>query len=385
MALQADRNRVLIHALGADMGGALRHLTNFLPELAAQDRRREYVVLVRDVFPAPDLPSNIRLERISRKRAASWVSRVKFDLWDVPALASSLKCGAVVSLTNFGPVWCDTPHVLFQRNALFFCDYYWSLIGGRKRWEALARRRLLQASISKAEVIVTPSEAMASMIRNTFPNLANKRFLTLYHGFEREALAAPLEDRFASLLKDRRGSKFLYPTHAARHKGFEVLLDMLAALKSKGVEFCLFATIDRQDWPEGVRRYEQRIRELALGGEVVFTGRVPQDQMGELYRACDLMIYPSLCESFGFSMIEAMGHGLPIVASDTMINREICREGAIYYAPLNPVAGAETVMHALDGEIRQQICQGGLRRMASFDWSWRRYASEFVAILDSLR
>jgi len=385
MALQVDHLRVLIHALGADMGGALRHLTSFLPELAAQDRRREYVVLVRESFPTLELPSNIRLERVSRKRAAGWVSRVKFDLWDVPALASSLNCGAVVSLTNFGPIWYDRPHVLFQRNALYFCDYYWSLVGGPKRWEALARRRLLQASISKAEVIVTPSEAMASMIRNAFPNLADRRFATLYHGFEREALAAPLEDRFASLLKVRRGVKLLYPTHAARHKGFDVLFDILGALKGKGVEFCLFATIDRQDWPEGVRRYEERVRELDLDGEVVFTGRVPQDQMGALYRACDLMIYPSLCESFGFSMVEAMGHGLPIVAADTMINREICREGAIYYAPLDAAAGAETVMHALDGEIRQQICQGGLRRMGSFDWSWKRYASEFMAILDDLR
>lgn len=385
MALQSDSSRVLIHALGADMGGGLRHLTSFLPELAARDRHREYVVLVRDAFPALELPSNIRLERVSRKRAAGWASRIKFDLWDVPALASSLNCGAVVSLTNFGPVWCQTPHVLFQRNALFFCDYYWSVVGGRKRWEALARRRLLKASISEAQLIVTPSEAMASMIRSAFPDLADRRFATLYHGFDGGALAAPLEGRFASLLNDRRGFKFLYPTHAARHKGFEVLFDMLAALKGKGVEFCLFATIDRQDWPEGVSRYEERVRELELQNEVVFTGRVPQDQMGALYRACDLMIYPSLCESFGFSMVEAMGHGLPIVAADTMINREICREGAIYYAPLDAVAGTEAVMHSLSREIRQQICQGGSRRMSSFDWSWSRYASEFVTILDSLR
>lgn len=360
----------------------MRHLTSFLPELATHDPRREYVVLVRESFPPIELPSNITLERVSRRRASGWFSRVRFDLWDVPALASSLGCSTVVTLTNFGPIWCDRPHVLFQRNALFFCDYYWSLVSGRKRWEAIARRRLLEASMARADLIVTPSEAMASMIKSSCPELANKRFATLYHGFEKRGLAAPLEDRFAALLTSRRGVKLLYPTHAARHKGFDVLFDVLAALKGKGIEFCLFATVAREDWPEGMEGYEKRIRELGLGNEVVFIGRVPQDQMGALYRACDLMIYPSLCESFGFSMVEAMGHGLPIVAADTLINREICGEGAIYYSPFDAAAGAAAVSRALDRETTWRIRDGGSRRIASFDWSWKRYAREFVALLE---
>ena len=54
----------LIHALGANMGGAMRHLTNFLPELGRQDATRESVVLAREPVPSLDVAANIRLERV---------------------------------------------------------------------------------------------------------------------------------------------------------------------------------------------------------------------------------------------------------------------------------------------------------------------------------
>lgn len=37
--------KILIHALGATMGGAMRHLSGFLPELGRQDQSNEYVVM----------------------------------------------------------------------------------------------------------------------------------------------------------------------------------------------------------------------------------------------------------------------------------------------------------------------------------------------------
>jgi len=113
-------------------------------------------------------------------------------------------------------------------------------------------------------------------------------------------------------------------------------------------------------------------------------GRVPQGQMGALYRACDLMIYPSLCESFGFSMVEAMAYGLPIVAAGTPVNQEICKGGALYYPPLDSRAGAEAIMKALDPQNAGTIIAGGRERMGSFNWGWNRYAQEFIGLIKAV-
>lgn len=375
------RGKILIHALGATMGGAMRHVTNFLPELGRRDADREYVVQVRESFPAFDVVENIRFERVPDHACSSWVKRIVDDVFRLPRRLRREKFSAVVSLTNFGPIWSPVPHIFFQCNALYYCPFYLEKIGGRLKVETALRRRLAVESMKRADLIVTPSHAMGEMIREACPQTRNRRFHTLYHGFAKEALAGPLDKKLAQTLASGKGAKLLFPTHAAAHKGFDVLFPMLARLKADGVEFCLFTTIARDDWPEGVETYGRIIRELGLTDHVVFMGRVPQRQMGELYAQCDLMVYPSLCESFGFSMIEAMGHGLPIVAAGTAINREMCGEGALYYPPLDAAAGARAIKEALLTDVLQRSREGGSRRLASFDWSWRRYAQEFVDMI----
>jgi glycosyltransferase involved in cell wall biosynthesis len=375
------REKILIHALGANMGGAMRHITNFLPELGKRDTNRKYVVLVRDSFPVLDIAENIQLERLSDKMCSAWIKRIANDVFELPQRLEREKFSAIVSLTNFGPIWSPMPHIFFQRNALFYCSYYLDKISGRLKIETALRRRLAVESMKRADLIVTPSHAMGEMIREACPQTRSRRFHTLYHGFTKEALADPLDQKFARALASGKGLKLLFPTHPAAHKGFDVLFQILARLKADGVEFCLFTTIAKNDWPEGVETFERTVRELDLTDRIAFIGRVPQPQMGALYTKCDLMVYPSLCESFGFSMIEAMGYGLPIVASGTAINREMCGEGALYYPPLDATTGALVIKKALLPGVLQRLREGGSRRLASFDWSWQRYAQEFVDMI----
>lgn len=376
--------KILIHALGASMGGAMRHLTNFLPELGRQAKDKEYVVLVRESFPMIKTEKNVRIERVADSACSSWLKRIVNDVFFLPLRLKRENFSAVVSLTNFGPIWSPVPHIFFQRNALYYCQYYLNRIKGREKVETLMRRQLALASMMKADLVVTPSFAMGGMIKESCPKTNSLKFYTLYHGFDSDNFAEPLEDRFLQLLTSRKGKKLLFPTHAAAHKGFDVLFHMLSHLKADGLEFCLFTTISRDDWPEGIESFEATIDILGLKDFVVFMGRVPQRQMGALYSQCDLMVYPSLCESFGFSMIEAMGYGLPIVAADTPVNREMCEGGALYYSALDAIAGALTLKEALLPETLEVLRSRGRERLNSIDWSWSRYAKEFENMIEKV-
>ena len=236
----------------------------------------------------------------------------------------------------------------------------------------------------RADLIVTPSQAMREMIQEACPEIRSRKFVTLYHGFDHRSFEKTLDPRYRSLIDRAVGARLFYPTHPALHKGFDVLFRALADLKVRGVTTTLFATIQREDWPEQVVEYERQVAELDIADRVVFMGRVPQKQIGALYGACDLMVYPSLCESFGFSMIESMGHALPIVAAGTAINKELCAGGALYYEPLSAKEAADRIEEALLPSVRAQLLAGGKARVDSFDWSWDRYAREFVALVDTV-
>jgi glycosyltransferase involved in cell wall biosynthesis len=376
-----DLLKILIHALGANMGGAMRHISNFLPELGRIDRSNEYIVLVRESFPALFVSENVKLLTMKDEKAKSWWARVGYDVFFIPGILKSEGYSCLVSLTNFGPISSPIPHIFFQTNAIYYCPHYIERVNNRLKIEASMRRRLALASMKRADLIVTPSHAMADMIRGTCPETAGRPFKVLCHGFTKDSLLEPLDQKYQKLLDGSKGIRLLYPTHPAPYKGFEVLFDVLANLRDKGVEFTLYTTISRDDWPEGVSRYEQQVADLGIKEHVVFMGRVPQRQMGSLYSRSDLMIYPSLCESFGFSMIEAMGYGLPIVAADTGVNREICGGGAIYYPPLDSKSAAAAICEALKPDMNRRLLEAGKGRVDGFDWSWQRYSREFVEMI----
>ena len=68
------------------------------------------------------------------------------------------------------------------------------------------------------------------------------------------------------------------------------------------------------------------VRTLAhdlLGGDGFLARVVPHDDVGAYYRAADVFTLASLREGFGLAYVEALAHGLPIVAHDTPVTRHL--------------------------------------------------------------
>ena len=313
-------NKIMIHALGVSMGGAWRHLTNFLPELGKQDTLNLYTILIRESFQNPPLPSNFKVETISDKLIGNSLYRLYNDNFRVKRKLKLEKFDAIVSLTNFGPIRTSCKHILFQRNPIYFCDYYLDQIDSKEKLAISLRKKLTIETMKRADLIVTPSNAMGEMIKKSCIDVTSKKFKTLYHGFSYEnMIEEPLSNNFKEQLKTDK-TKFFYPTHAAKHKGFEILLKAITLLKERSSNFKVFTPITDEDWPSGVKELRNYIHDNKIEDFIVFMGRIPQNQIGWVYKLCDCMVYPSLCESFGFSMIESIFSVLPIIASVTNIN-----------------------------------------------------------------
>ena len=370
--------RVLIHALGAAMGGAVRHLSSFTPALG-EVGRHEYHILTRDGITLED---NSRVKVIKNLSCGSTLpSRLISDLFRIPMFAKTNGYDCIVSLTNFGPIWSTVPHILYQRNPTYYCEGYLRSITPQKRAEALARRRLTYSAMRRARVVVTPSHSMREMIRSVYPELSEQRFRVIYHGFSKEGYAEPLNPRIRALFRPGR-HYLLYPTHASGHKAMDVLVNIAEALTRKREDTVIICTASDSDWPEGMPLLKTAIEARKLTERLVFIGNVPQCQMGELYSLSSLVLYPSTCESFGFSMTEAMAFGKPIVAAGTPVNIEMCGTAAAYYPPFDSAAGAVAADWALGSGPTAWLREQAKMRMASFDRGWHRYVREFDSLLD---
>ncbi|NPV79455.1 MAG: glycosyltransferase family 4 protein [Firmicutes bacterium] len=106
-------------------------------------------------------------------------------------------------------------------------------------------------------------------------------------------------------------------------KGVHVLLDAVPGVLAEmpNVKFVV----------AGDGYYAGSLREKAanmgLGGNVIFTGRIDDQERDALYAAADVAVFPSLYEPFGIVALEAMARGTPVVASDTGGLAEVVRHG----------------------------------------------------------
>lgn len=361
--------RLVINAVAARMGGAATHLPHFLHTAGRRYPDAALIACVNTRWAMAGLPPNVRLVRVGTLR--NRLAHAAWDQWGVARLAVRERADVLVSLLNFGPVRAPLPQVVFQRNPVYFCRDYLRTLGGARALEVAAARALAHAVMRSARRIVTPPLAMREMIRAFYPDLPEGKFRVIPHGFGREQFetGAPLPPRVAEVLRASSGARLLYVSHAAAYKGIDVLLEAGRLLRDAGFPFTAWLTIAPEDWPEGVRRYLAYIERHGLAGHVRVLGRVPHGAVHRVYRAADLFVYPSLCESFGFPLVEAMASGLPIVAADRPLCREMCGPSAVYYPARDPTALAREITALwADTARRTRLSAAGRARAGEFSW-----------------
>lgn len=116
-----------------------------------------------------------------------------------------------------------------------------------------------------------------------------------------------------------------------------------------------------------------------LADRVIVTGYVEELELSALYRMASAFVYVSLLEGFGFPLLEAMSCGVPVVASNIPVLREVGGPNAVYVDPLD----VEQIGHGIasllgDAQLRAQLARGGVERAGRF--SWARCAAQMLAL-----
>jgi glycosyltransferase involved in cell wall biosynthesis len=72
---------------------------------------------------------------------------------------------------------------------------------------------------------------------------------------------------------------------------------------------------------------------VALRKRFNFLGRISVEELAAQYLACDVVVYPTLCEGFGRVALEAMELGAPLACSDLEVLREVAADYPVYFNP----------------------------------------------------
>jgi glycosyltransferase involved in cell wall biosynthesis len=354
---------------------------NLLPSLAEVGGPHSYLVLVgagQDRIPI-DLPGNFQVERVQFGSPVR-IWRLAWEQTRLPLLLRKRGIDVLLAPADIAPFFCPCPIVMAIRNP----NPHWgpraSTLKGRLRDATL--RQLTRVSAARAHSVFFVSEDSRQRISPSL-GLSRAKSSVVYHGIGRQFLTRGVSEQ-ASPSRDFGGPYVLSVSVVRIHKDFETLIRAFAAFAGRDIgrrdyKLIIAGTVIDQPYYERLRGL---VSELGLDDSVRFLGEVRYADLPPLYRDADLFVLPSLAETFGHPLVEAMASGLPVIATDLDVMREICADAAEYFRPADwtdLLAKMETIVS--DDALRRTRIAAGIERAAEF--SWDRCALETLKLLES--
>jgi glycosyltransferase involved in cell wall biosynthesis len=291
-----------------------------------------------------------------RRLAGRWRAEIYFATAELLPLRPP--CPAIVSFRN--------PNVFTSLDQGWYAYQVWRL-GALKqlaRWSARASTRVLFVSQDSARWIgdsIGLPESKRSVIHHGVDPLR----------FEQRG-EAPLDRPY-----------ILSVSSVYRYKNYLRLIEAWLELARSRPELPDLAIVgDDQD--PAYRRKMEAARDAAgdLSTRIHLVGAVPYPQIPAWYAHARLFVFPSYLETFGHPLLEAMSAGVPVVAGDIPVSREVGGDAARYADPHDPHALASGMAALLDDPAAAQaLVERGHARATEF--SWDRSARAHLALFDA--
>lgn len=368
--------RIAINAVAVQGGGGQTYLLNILRALAAAGAPHEFWVVLTPLQRGllAWLPPGVRPVVCASAPRRPWL-RILWEQTVLPVLLRRWGVDLLFAAFNTAPLLSPVPVVLVAHSVNPYSEL-------PIRWSRYVRARLAalrwlgrrSARVARAVVYVSETSARVMAPRMGVPP---SRVRVVHYGWR-----APAESGAAEPRLDLPKRYLLTVGDLQQHKNLEVLIEAFERLVTEdGYPGDLVIVGSRHDMtPEYGGQLEALHARLASRDRIHFVGSVPHPELFAVYRGAELFVFPSLEETFGLPLVEAMGAGVPVVAADwrlapagdagrTNVGPEICGEAAEFFAPTDPASLLEAMRRVLgDPARRDRLARQGPIRARAFSW-----------------
>ncbi len=358
--------------------GLARYVEQLVTHLLEIDSDNEYVLFLKD--PSLTLPllrgGNIKLV----KADIPWYS-----------LAEQIKFKKIiekekVDLMHFPhwnvPLFYNKPFVVTIHDLIMyhFPRAEATTLGPIKFWlKDRAHRILVKHAVKKAKQILVTSEFTKQDIHQTLHVPMEKMIVTYQAPFDSSQFL--VHSSQCDISKFGVNKKYvLYVGSAYPHKNLENLIRAWQIFTDKHDNDYQLVLVGKDSY-----FYDRLVNDPSLtlpllrGGNVVYAGFVPDDELVELYKNASLYVFPSLYEGFGLPPLEAQKYNVPVVSSNASCLPEVLVDSALYFDPENLDQMADMMWTGLtDNNLRFELQNNARENLQRF--SWQKLAEQTLEV-----
>lgn len=305
-----------------------------------------------------------------------------YPLWEqmaLPLTINRIKPDLLHCTSNTAPLFCNVPLILTLHDIIFLEKRNAANKSLYQNLGRIYRRFIVPRIIPKCKEIITVSKYESDRITNLL-ELPDNKVSFVYNGYSSHfRVIADYKSVTSKYISEKRYLFFLGNTDPKKNAERVLVAYSLYLKRSRKQLPLLIADLDYSFVSEIAGKYN--IEDILP--HIHTPGYIPNSDLPYIYSGAFAFLYPSLRESFGIPLLEAMACGTPVITSNTSALPEIAGDGSIQVNPFNEEEIANMIISLEeDGKLYENQVEYGIRRVSQF--SWRRTAEELLKLYKSI-
>jgi len=236
-------------------------------------------------------------------------------------------------------------------------------------------------AVEQGMPIITPSEFTRQELISIFPKAQPDQIHTVYSGISTNRYRVEDAQEIEKVKKryDLKKPFILSVSTIEPRKNFKSLLKAFSRIKDE-LEHDLILV---GNWGWKSADINKIMEDLDLAGRVKFTGFTTDLELNVFYSIADCFVFPSYYEGFGFTPLEAMKCGCPVLSSNASCMPEILKQGADYFDPGNIESMGAAILELLGSDDKKKkLSVNGMQVAGSY--SWKQTAIKTLAVYEKV-
>jgi len=330
------------------------------------DQTNEYFIFVKkDEDPCLSETENFKIIELKDSPYPFW------EQFLLPKAAADAGCEILHCTSNTAPVHTKIPLVVTVHDIIYMekLSLFRKGFSAYQKFGNVYRRWNVPICIKRSKCVITVSEFEKQRIASFF-HMEDKKLKAVYNGVSRhfKQITDPIQLTEIRTKYNLPEKYFFFFGNTDPKKNTRGVLQAVSLFNQASDEKIPLVMLDYDK--KELASLIQQIGDPALTELVKLTGYVPNSELPALYSSATLFLYPSLRESFGIPMLEAMACGLPVITSNTSSMPEVGGDAAYYIDPYQPEQITEAIQTILSNDLlREDMVEKGFRNAEKYSWS----------------